>query len=89
MHVFTLSFVADRALALMYQLQNTLLPEMDSMLAVLDLCAQLDWSVEYSWHLFHLYRFRFAGRNDDGCFLFSLNIRTYEVKIILMNLMQL
>lgn len=29
----------------MYQLQNTLLPEMDSMLEALDICSELDWWV--------------------------------------------
>lgn len=37
--------VIDRELALMYQLQNTILPDMDSMLTVLDLCSQIEWSV--------------------------------------------
>jgi len=30
----------------MYQLQNTLLPEMDNILKMMDICAQLDWYVD-------------------------------------------
>lgn len=37
--------VVDRSLALMYQLQNTLLPYMGSVLELIDLCAELDWYV--------------------------------------------
>lgn len=43
LYVVCIVCIVDRSLALMYQLQNTILPDMESMLALLDLCAQLDW----------------------------------------------